>query len=157
MAVALIVIGIGAFFLLVPGIDREQQMWENCSTQTDYENYVSVFPQGKYLSEAHQKIDSFSYNNCQTLQDYEHYLATHPLGRYADAASYKIDLLRQSEEERKQKERIAAQKGWIDIKRMEFVNMDSSLMLVGDFGATLCFPNLFTTSCRKNRRRSNWM
>mgnify|MGYP001637594485 FL=1 len=143
LAVALIVIGIGAFFLLVPGIDREQQMWENCSTQTDYENYVSVFPQGKYLSEAHQKIDSFSYNNCQTLQDYEHYLATHPLGRYADAASYKIDLLRQSEEERKQKERIAAQKGWIDIKRMEFVNMDSSLMLVGDFGATLYATDIY--------------
>lgn len=143
LAVVLIAIGIGAFLFLVPEVDREQEAWENCISREDYAQYVADFPQGKYLPEAQRKIDSLTYLSCQTLHDYEFYLASHPLGMYADAASYKIDLLRKSEEEQKEKERLAAQKGWIDIKRMEFANMDSTLQLVGEYGSTLYAADIY--------------
>lgn len=77
----------------------ESQIFRDCKTISDYNNYKSLFPNGKYEIKANgcisvleaQQADDNAFNSCKNVADYKRYLSKYPNGRNVDKARRVID------------------------------------------------------------------
>lgn len=85
--------------------ETEQLYWDICTeenTPTSYSKYLVRFPEGKYQTLAHQRIDSFranenkewmKINKSSNLNDYFTFILKYPKSLYIDTIKNKIDSL----------------------------------------------------------------
>lgn len=82
----------------------EDEIYNSCSSLTDYETYLKKFPQGKYLSQAKFSIEVKRYKSCKTEEQYQDYINRYPKGRYLQEAISKRDELHRIAEVNKHKD-----------------------------------------------------
>ena len=78
---------------------EESRVFNQCTTQRDYMNYLSKYPNGAYAIKAKAIIEDFGrkeieenrvYNLCKEKKDYLDYLKKYPNGQYEKEAQAKI-------------------------------------------------------------------
>ena len=60
----------------------ETKIYEDCRTLSDYNNYATLFPGGKYASQVQAKIEKMEYDACKTTQDCQKFKDKYPRTRY---------------------------------------------------------------------------
>lgn len=85
---------------------EESRVFYQCTTQRDYMNYLSKYPNGTYSVKAKAIIEEFGkkkieenrvYNLCKNKSDYLGYLRKYPNGKYVKEVQNKIKALENAE------------------------------------------------------------
>ena len=89
-----------------PDIDlrTDEERYNSCKTIDDYEKYLKVFPYGRFVEQAKQKIDYLTFISCRSKVDYQRYVRLHPNGKYLTQAKNKIAEIQRIEDEKKEQE-----------------------------------------------------
>ena len=56
----------------------ETKIFEDCRTVSDLKNYISLFPGGKYASQANEKMEKMEFDACKTIQDCQRFKTKYP-------------------------------------------------------------------------------
>lgn len=60
----------------------ETKIFNDCHSVADYNNYISIFPDGKYVSEAKGEIEKLEFDACKTSQDCYNFKVKYPRSRF---------------------------------------------------------------------------
>ena len=69
----------------------EECCFNQCSTVSQYEKYLREYPEGRFVSQARNKIDELSYGSCRDVDDYKRYMTKFPHGHYYSKAKVHVD------------------------------------------------------------------
>ena len=80
----------------------EENFYNSCSSVADYQDYMYRYPNGRFVSQASNKIQEMNakmqeesfFNNCSSIADYQDYLNRYPSGQFAAQASSKIEQMK---------------------------------------------------------------
>jgi serine/threonine protein kinase len=80
----------------------EENFYNSCSSVADYQDYMYRYPNGRFVSQASNKIQEMNakmqeesfFNNCSSIADYQDYLNRYPNGQFAAQASSKIEQMK---------------------------------------------------------------
>ena len=80
----------------------EENFYNSCSSVADYQDYMYRYPNGRFVSQASNKIQEMNakmqeesfFNNCSSIADYQDYLNRYPNGQFAALASSKIEQMK---------------------------------------------------------------
>ncbi len=83
----------------------ESEYFAGCKTSSDYEGYMLLYPNGKYMSEALNKKqeclvkeEQECYERCRRSGDFTQYIRLYPSGPHISEARQKVDELRRKNE-----------------------------------------------------------
>ena len=128
-------------------MEEEDEAYANCITVSACEEYLSTYPNGRYVVQVKDKQleleleeirlieeEDEAFANCTTEYGCDYYLQEYPNGRY-----YYTVLVIQNElaEERLQKEHESDVSDFINIRRIEFANVDINNDIIDDYVSTL--------------------
>ncbi len=71
-------LGISLYQKVELDLRYEEQNFAACKNATDYSNYMSIFPNGKFLSQAKTRIERCEFDACKTTQDCERFQKKYP-------------------------------------------------------------------------------
>lgn len=104
---------------------HEKEVWERCSEQKKWQDYISEYPRGRFANQAKKKIDESLWEECKKQNAYRRYLKETEIGEFkAEAEDFILKEQREEcrrkkqehliairdEEERKKKKALAEQK-----------------------------------------------
>lgn len=113
----------------------EQEVFDSCKTENDFQRFLKNFPYGKLKDAAKQKLAVFEtrrWEKCDSLEDYRDYLKQYPRGRYCGEAAAKIKQLEEDLlwETSKSKDTIEAYNKYLTDTKISKYAQEASLAIV---------------------------
>lgn len=113
----------------------EQEVFDSCKTEDDFQRFLKNFPFGQFKEEAKQRLAVFEtrkWEKCNSLEDYRDYLKQYPRGRHCGEAAAKIKQLEEDLlwETSKSKDTIEAYNKYLADTKMSKYAQEASLAIV---------------------------